>query len=105
MTCPTNPPVHDSALAICQPRLTSCRPSRRAAATSSSSVGGRVGGIGLAVVRELEGDRVVEPSQIGNDRLEVVFGLGRDADRVALDIRFCLGKGLPNSLRELLCLL
>src|SRR5687767_5542246 len=86
ITWPTSPPVHDSALAICQWRLTRARPSRRAAASRSSSVGGRRG-IGLAVVRELQRHRVVERLEVADHGLELVPGLRRHADGVALDDR------------------
>ena len=41
---------------------------------------------GLAVVLELERDRQVELAQPGDDPLEVVLALARDADRVTLDL-------------------
>src|SRR5690606_21493287 len=85
MTWPTIPPVHDSAAAICHPRSASLRPSRRAAATSWSSVGGRGDGIGSAVVLELERDRVVERLEVGDHRLELVLRLRGDANGVPLD--------------------
>src|SRR5687767_8564099 len=119
MTWPTRPPVHDSALAICQRRFTRARPRRRAAASSSSSVGGRVIDAGRtvytvytvrfpydsSVVRELQGDRVVERLEIGDDRLQLVPRLRRDAHCVSLDDRLRLWEALPDALRELLGLL
>src|SRR5688500_15724214 len=105
MVCPTRPPVHDSALAICQPRFTSARPSLRAAESRSASVGGRSDVIASSVVLELEGDRVVQRPEVRDHGLELVTRLGGDAHRVALDRWLRLREGLADALRELLRLL
>ena len=55
-----------------------------------------------AVVLELERDGLVELAQPGDDLLQLVLALARDADRVALDLRLDLRELVADQLGDLL---
>src|SRR5947207_291020 len=103
MACPIKPPVDDSAVASRQDRSRSSSPSRLARGSRSASWGAAAKLTGASsVVGELERHRVVEGAQVRDDPLQLVLGLARDADRVALDHRFHLRKPVADALGQLL---